>query len=70
MEIKAGSQAITAPNGTVVMESGDHLSVAYKTPDGKFHIFNISAQHMVFIATHEASDTSVIVRPGGVTTVG
>jgi hypothetical protein len=50
-------------NATVLMKSGDHLSVGYICPHGKFHSFNISAQHLVFLATHEQSEATMIIRP-------
>jgi len=50
-------------NATVLMESGDHLTVGYIDPRGKFHSINITAQHLVFLATHEQSEAAMIIRP-------
>ena len=70
MLIKAWDKEIDGPpNATVEMKSGDHLSVAYTGPDGKTNIINLSARHLVFIAMHEGTDTSIICRPGGVSIV-
>lgn len=66
MEIKSGQKTLLGSNATVVLESGDHVSVAYKDPlTGQFNVFNIHAQHLVFIATHEQSDNTLLVRRGG-----
>lgn len=53
-------------NATVLMKSGDHLSVGYIDPRGVFHSFNISAQHLVFLASHEQSEATLLIRPSGV----
>jgi len=50
-------------NATVMMESGDHLTVGYRTPRGEFHTFCISAQHLIFMATHEQSEATIFIRP-------
>ena len=49
-------------NATVLMQSGDHLSVGYKDPNGKFHSINISTQHLAVLATHEQSGAAMIIR--------
>jgi hypothetical protein len=59
----AGQKIEDAPNASVVMESGDHLSVGYTDPSGKFHVFNISAQHLVFMAYHEGTESAMLIRP-------
>ncbi len=53
-------------NATVLMQSGDHLSVGYIDPRGVFHNINISAQHLVFLATHEQTEATLLIRPSGV----
>ena len=53
-------------NASVLMASGDHLSVGYIDPRGIFHNFNISASHLVFLATHEQSEATLLIRPSGV----
>lgn len=53
-------------NATVLMKSGDHLSVAYIDPRGVVNTINISAQHLIFLATHEQSEATMLVRPSGV----
>jgi len=71
MHIKAWGQEIVGPsNATVDMKDGDHLSVAYTDPRGVTNIINISARHLVMIATHEGTDKSILCRPGGTETVG
>lgn len=70
MHIMSWGQEITGTrNATVRLDSGDSVSVAYKTPDGRDEIITITAQHLVLLATHERTDASIIVRPGGVATV-
>lgn len=64
MHIKAwGKEIKDVRNGTVTMESGDALSVAYTDPHGKSHVFNIQAQHLVFLVTHEATEATMLCRP-------
>lgn len=64
MHIKAWDKEIKdVRNGTVIMESGDNLSVAYTDPNGKSHVFNISAQHLVFLVTHEQTEATMMCRP-------
>lgn len=64
MHLKAwGKEIKDVRNGTVTMESGDALSVAYTDPNGKTHVFNILAQHLVFLVTHEGTNNSLLVRP-------
>jgi hypothetical protein len=50
-------------NATVLMKSGDHLSVGYIDSRGTFHCFNISASHLVFLATHQQSEATLLIRP-------
>ncbi len=64
MHIKAwGKEIKDVRNGTVSMESGDALSVAYTDPQGKSHVFNINAQHLVFMVTHEQTEATMMCRP-------
>ena len=67
MEIKTAvaniEQTANIANATVLMKSGDHLSVGYIDPKGSFHNFNISAQHLVFLVTHEQSEATMLIRP-------
>lgn len=63
MEIKSNGNALTGTNATVMLESGDHISVAYKNSRGEFNVFNVSAQHLVFLASHEQTGSTMIVRP-------
>jgi len=53
-------------NASVLMASGDHLSVGYIDPRGVFQNFNISAQHLIFLVTHEQSEATMMLRPSGV----
>lgn len=55
-----------AENATVTMKSGDHLTVGYIDPRGIFHSINISAQHLIFLASHEQSEATLLIRPSGV----
>ena len=63
MEIRCGGSAMGGTNATVTMSSGDHLSVGYKDPVGRWNTFVISAQHMIFLATHEQSEACMLIRP-------
>jgi hypothetical protein len=64
MQIKAlNSHIQDTSNATVTMNSGDHLSVGYTDPNGKFHIFDISAQHLVFLVSHRESEATMLIRP-------
>lgn len=67
MEFKSTIMNVNGPgNATVLMQSGDHLSVGYIDPRGVFHNFNISAAHLIFLVTHEQSEAALLVRPSGV----
>lgn len=65
MDIKAwGKEINSVENATVEIKSGDHLSVAYKDPHtGQFNVFNITAQHLVFLVTHEQTEATMMIRP-------
>lgn len=64
MDIKGpGVEIKDMPNGTVMMKSGDHLTVGYIDPQGRFNSFVISAQHLVFLATHSESEATMLIRP-------
>lgn len=65
MDIKSYKGNINgAENATVELKSGDHLSVAYKDPhSGQFNVFNITAQHLVFLVTHEQTEATMMIRP-------
>jgi len=64
MQIRAWEHEIkSVRNGTVVMESGDHLSIMYTDPHGKSHTINVSAQHLVLMVSHEQTDAALIFRP-------
>lgn len=59
----AGKKIEGVPNASIIMESGDHLSIGYTDPNGKFHVFNITAQYMVFMACHEQTESAMLIRP-------
>lgn len=64
MQIKTPNTHIQdASNATIILKSGDHLSVGYLNPDGKFDIFDISAQHLVFLVSHRESEATILIRP-------
>lgn len=50
-------------NGRVILDSGDTLSVCYTDPRGTVHIFNITAQHLVMMVSHEETESAMICRP-------
>lgn len=50
-------------NATVTMSSGDHISIGYTNSAGVWNCFNISAQHLVFLAAHEQSEACMMIRP-------
>jgi len=64
MHIKAWGQEIKdVRNGTVTLDSGDTLSVAYTDPHGKSHVFTVMAQHLVFMVTHQETEATMMCRP-------
>jgi hypothetical protein len=67
MQINAwGKEIRDISNATVEMQYGDHLSVAYKSSHtGLFHVFNINAELLGFLVTHEGSDAAMLVGPFG-----
>ena len=63
MIIKPNHAFIGMPTtATIELFSGDHVSIAYKKPNGEYNIINVSAQHWVFMAVHEQTDAAVLVR--------
>lgn len=70
MKIRAGDKEVNgAFNATVVMASGDVISISYTSPRGDSHIITVSAQHLVFLARHEGTDKTILCRPNGVSVV-
>lgn len=70
MEIKTLGQEIKGgTTATVRLDSGDYISIAYTDPRGTTNVITVSAHHLVMIAMHEDSDTSIICRPEGITVV-
>lgn len=64
MHIKARDKEIEGPeNATIRMNSGEHVSIAYTSPDGRTEVINIMAQHLVMIAEHEGSKSALLIRP-------
>jgi hypothetical protein len=70
MEIKSLDKVITGTaNATIRLDSGDTVSIAYTSHDGKTNIINVTAQHLVLMAVHEQTEKAIICRPSGVSTV-
>lgn len=67
MQIQTIEGTLGGTNGTVRMNSQDHLSVAYVDPRGTEHIFNISAQNLVFMVVHEKTEAAILCRPSAPT---
>ena len=67
MEIKTAvaniEQTANIANATVLMKSGDHLSVGYIDPRGKFHSINISALQLGLLVGRARSEAAMIIRP-------
>jgi lipocalin len=64
-------QTAKVTNATIELKSGDHLAVAYKDPyTSEYHVLNISAQHLVFLVTHEQTEATMMIRHSGVQYVG
>lgn len=63
MEIRTASITAHGTNATVLLNNGDHVSIGYTDPNGKFHTLNITAQHLVLMASHEQTGATMIFRP-------
>jgi hypothetical protein len=64
MDIKTPRAEIRdIPNATVLLKSGDHISVGYIDPNGRFNCFNLSAQHLVFLVSHQETEATMLCRP-------
>jgi hypothetical protein len=64
MDIKSyRAEVKDVSNATVLMKSGDRLSVGYTDTNGKFHTFNIAAQNLVFLVSHQESEAAMLIRP-------
>ena len=62
MEIKALTKVVKAENATITMDSGDHLSIAFKDLKGDYQVVNIKIQGKVCLIEHEQTQDALIVR--------
>lgn len=64
MDIRTPGQDLKGiSNATVLLKTGESISVGYIDPKGHFHSFNVMAQHLVFMVTHEETEATMICRP-------
>lgn len=57
------------PTANVDLKSGEVLRVSYTAPNGKTHVIDISASHMVLVASHQGTDAAIVCRPESVIAV-
>lgn len=62
MEFKALTKTVKAENATVVMDSGDHLSIAFKDLMGEYQVINVKIQGRVCLIEHEQTQDAMIAR--------
>lgn len=61
----AKHHTVSSGNATVIMESGEHLSVAFKDKVGEYQVVNLMIRDAVMVVTHEQTDNSLVVRRNG-----
>lgn len=62
MKVNIWNQVINGSNGTVEMESGDRLSIAFRDKTGELQVINVHVQGAVCVVTHEQTDDAMVVR--------
>lgn len=65
MKINVWNQVVEGTNGTVEMQSGDRLSVAFKGLGGEFQVVTLAVQGAVMVVTHEQTQDALVVRKAG-----
>jgi hypothetical protein len=66
MKIKCLSTETEGPNATALMESGDHITLAFIDLNGANRLVHISVQGKVMVIREEKSDSCMLVRAAGV----
>lgn len=62
MKANIWNQVINGSNGTIEMESGDHLSIAFKDKTGELQVINVRVQGAVCVVEHEQTSAAIVVR--------
>lgn len=63
MELNAAGGTLYAPNGTVRMSDGDHLSICYTDANGGTHLVNISARALALSIREQRSGDELFIQP-------
>ncbi len=66
MKIKTSRVETDAENATVLMQSGDHLTVAFTELGGMTRMVTISVQGSVMLLNDTKTNSSMFLRPGRV----
>lgn len=64
MIIKALDKELRHDNATVEMQSGNHLTVAFKIGD-EYQVVSVSCQGSVMVITHEQSESAFLINRTG-----
>lgn len=64
MFIKSAGPLTRVTSAKIELESGDHLEVYYKDPNGKESTLSISSQHLVLLINHNETNAAMLIRPG------
>lgn len=62
MKIKCLNNELNGSNATIVMESGDHVSIAFTDLNGDSRIITVSVQGKVLVVNEPKMDASLLVR--------
>ncbi len=65
MKVNIWNQVVEGGNGTVVMEPGDRLSIAFNDFAGGMQVITISAEGAVCVVAHEQTQDALVIRRGG-----
>lgn len=62
MKVNIWNKMIEGSNGTIVMESGDHLSIGYADHKNNFQTITIQLRGTTCLIEHEQTQDVVIIR--------
>jgi hypothetical protein len=62
MKANIWNKVIEGSNGTVEMESGDHLSIAFRDKAGELQVVNVPVLGAVCVIEHEQTCDALVVR--------
>lgn len=62
MKVNVWNQVVEGGNGTVVMEPGDRLSIAFRDVHGELQMITVGVQGTVAVVEHEQTQDALVIR--------